>query len=460
MSSRCVFSAIGKVLKWALIIPFSIYGLLAAINLMDEALSPESKALMASPQAADDPGNGFLALVGTNAPPNEDPVGYGVDWVSSYNAATDHESVVKAGARFSYDTLPFRGDDKLLCNPRKTLCLPQANERGVVWRKMATDNELLLTRQRGLAAFTKFDETYFPPTIQTPLPNYRNQSRLLALDLIALDAADGKLETALSALDDRIAFDRLALLGSRSMLTGMVAASWLGQDYALLSEVVAANSSMLQQHKARLYRMTEPLQVDSLRTVAKRLFEGEFITQSHSLLSLTPEVIRQSIGFELNHTLVLLSWPFFKPHATINQWAREQAVIESRILDFSPEKYDTWVTQFAQDRQSVRDRIYSWRTLYNPTGKIISLWARDYSGEDYVLRLSDVIGTTRLLRLQIKVLRDRTTDADMASTLADKTLHDPYSGKPMTWDATNRWLSFDARSDTPQGAPKRIKAGI
>lgn len=43
---------------------------------------------------------------------------------------------------------------------------------------------------------------------------------------------------------------------------------------------------------------------------------------------------------------------------------------------------------------------------------------------------------------------------------ANKTLYDPNTGKPMSFDTDKRQLHFDISGIITQGAPKRIAAGI
>lgn len=459
MNFRGILGGLGSILKWGFITFGMIIVLLLAINAMDEKHSPELKALLVFPQIKPDPSNGYFALVGLNAPYDEDSFNYGAQWVDTYNAAADNAAIEKAKNRFQVTSnLTFMGDQKQLCNPSKVPCLPQAKERANNWRKLAADNEILLARHRALTAYANFEESYFLPSYSSPFINYGSNSRLLMLDMIALDAAEGRLESALASLEALMAFDRRALLGSRILITGMVARSWLGQDYALLAEIVATRPKALAEQQERLERMTEPLELGQVRDIAARLIEGELRFVSSNMAKLLhAEYGWQEAGI-LNPSLVR---PFFKPRATMNLAANYHAALQSRIRDFSTESSDAWIAQLRQFEQRENEAVYSWRILYNPVGKVAFVEGRpEY--HLYILRLSDLIGVTRLARLQVDIAMAGNKEAGdiPAFIAANQALYDPYTGKPMGWDAVKRQLYFDAHGQYPKEVSKHIQAGI
>lgn len=449
MIVRKTFRGLCKILKWGFITLVLFCGLLLAVNAVDEEPTPELEALLALPQIKTDPANGYLAFVGIDAPENQDIVSYGAAWVDANNAATDQGAILNVASRFSYsDRLKFRGDDKQFCNPSKIRCLPQAKEHARAWRKIAADNELMLARQRQLLKFADFEESYFMPSAESAFPNYANRSRRLALNMIALDAAEGRVAPALTALESHIAFDRLALLGSRSLIMGMIATSWLAQDYALLAEIVATRSRDLVAQKARLARMTEPLQIDQIRTVAGRIMEGEFRARTRGV-----------IEWQFDGLLNVMTRPLFKRRATQNMEARYHALTQIRIRDFSPENSDAWIAQARKDDQKEIDALYSWRFLYNPITKFaIAYGMPEY--ERYIIKLSDLMGIMRLARLQVEAATAGKA-ADISAVIAgNRALHDPYTGKPMVWDADKRQLSFNARGEYSKDIQKHIQVGI
>lgn len=462
MTYRGIFGGLGKTLKWGVISLALIYGLLLAINAVDEDLTPEAKAFLVIPQINADPANGYLAFVGVGAPANEDIVNYGTQWVDAFNTAVDKAALEKAYARFPYSAnLKFIGDEKQLCDPSKTPCLPQARKNADLWRRLAADNEMPLARLRRITEFPHFEESYFAPSFESPfaLLGAPRLSRRLALDLIALDATEGRIAPALAALEAYTAFDRRALLGSRSLIMAMVSRSWLEQDYALLAEIIATRSTEIASQKARLVRMTEPLEIDQIKAIAKRMFEGE----ARTVLRWIPEHPNLSAitgGLDSESLLDVMAKPLFKPQATQNMQARFFTAFQERTQDVSLVNIDTWYTQAVKIEKSESDVvIYSWRFMYNPYGKFYNY---EHAGfEPYVLRLTDLLGITRLARLQIEIVTAGKGDADIPARIAtNKALYDPYTDKPMGWDADKRQLFFDAHGNYPKEISKHIQAGI
>lgn len=461
MTFRKILGGIGKTLMWGLIALVVIYGLLLAINAADEQPTPELQSLLAIPQIKNDSTNGYLALVGsTLAPANEDFVDYGRQWVDTYNAATGQAALETAVARFPFSSIKFIGDDKQLCNPMMALCLPLARERAAVWRKFAADNKTMLDRQQRLLEFTRFEHSYFPPSFGSPIPSFPIKFRQLMLDMIALDAAEGRIEPAFAALEARVAFDRRALLGSGgSVLMAMVSASWLRQDYALLAEIVATHPKVVTAQKTRLVRMTEPLEIEQLRTIAGQMAEGEFRSLARAS-EWTEEDMRQ-LMFGETYSNVLM-WPFFKTQATKNLIAHYQAITQAHIRDFSPESADAWGPMYMQILQSAFDDLFlTWRVLHNPVGKVTLSASGMPAYDEYILKLADLMGIMRLARLQVELVADGITEVEIPARIAaNKALYDPYSGKPMGWDAGKRQLYFDVHGKVQSGAPKRIQVGI
>lgn len=453
MNYRKILGGIGKVLKWGVITLLVIMGFMLAINALDEDPSPELLALLASPKVKADPDNAFPALLGSAmAPANTDFVEYGNQWLDAYNAATGKAAIAAADARFPDNKIKFVGDAKLLCNPAKASCLAQAKEQAAVWRKLSADNVEMLARQLRLMEFSHFESNYFFHS-GLPTPAYPSNAHLLMLNLIALDAVEGRMEHALAALEARIAFDRRALLGSTDTQMAMVSAAWLRRDYALLAEIVATRSDMVVAQKERLLRMSDLLDIDALRIVDIRMIEGESRVIAHDLGEMP-----FSVGGDEFSSMLLR--PFYKVQATRNREAKYLATVQTRIKEFTPEHAADFGNQLEQDAQNLNDDlIHTWRVLYNPVGKFMV--GQGISFQHQLFRLSDLMGIMRLTRLQIEIVTNGKSDAEIATQIAaDKALYDPYTGKPMRWDAEKRQLYFDPVNAFSSDIPGRVRVGI
>jgi len=128
---------------------------------------------------------------------------------------------------------------------------------------------------------------------------------------------------------------------------------------------------------------------------------------------------------------------------------------------FSHAEYDTWLTkdQQALEAEDAND-IYSLGVLYNISGKlIVSGGGRD--SNDYLIRLADLTGITRLARLQVEVVTSRSSDSDkIAIVTSNKSLYDPYANQPMSLDSSKRKLYFDLKGKVAAGSSSHVEVGI
>jgi hypothetical protein len=448
MKITAMLKRLGTLLKWGMLTIATLIIFLFAINSNDENPSAELRQLLQLPKFEADSNNGFPALVGSiQAPADEDISTYGARWISAYSAATSSNLLDLANEDFKKTGPKFIGHEQLLCNPSKNSCLAIAQERSNEWRKLAKDNQFLIKRQHDLSNFSYFKDNYFPANIASPFPQFGHTVRILVLDMIALDAIEGRLDQALASLEARILMDRRILFGSQSLLLSMSARVWLMQDYALLADIVARYSSSLATQKERLSRMTEPLSIEEIRVVASKMYEGESRLIVHSL----PNALNDSSSWT-----DLIVKPFFRRIATMNLSVAYHQILQSRINQFSPENADELIMQWQKDVQNwTETSIVSWHLLYNPVGKILVAISSPGSEHEYLLRLTDLIGISRLARLQVNAVMGKHTDT--SRLLKENTaLYNPYTNKAMDWDDKNRQLYFDIKGATPRDTGRHI----
>jgi hypothetical protein len=101
----------------------------------------------------------------------------------------------------------------------------------------------------------------------------------------------------------------------------------------------------------------------------------------------------------------------------------------------------------AQLAREIRDEVTEvemkpWDYLYNPMGKILTRVAMP-SFSSYALRLHDLDAMNRLLGLAAEIVAADVPAEDVGNFVAKAGARfaDPYSGKPMTWDAADKRLS-------------------
>jgi hypothetical protein len=99
----------------------------------------------------------------------------------------------------------------------------------------------------------------------------------------------------------------------------------------------------------------------------------------------------------------------------------------------------------------------------NPTGKIlVSVAEIEY--EKYIERKFDTDGYVRLVALQLKIVSEHIPSGDVPSLLNTSVPEwgDPYTLKPMAWDAANGEIVFQGRQPSNQmwKGESRYRAGI
>ena len=414
-------------LAYAFGAPVLLYGLLLGINALDENPSDDFTALTVPLATSTDPSNGYLAYVGMMAPAGQDPLHYGAQWISNFSEATDATAIARTQVELGIGILKFEGDRAQLCNPTKAACMLLSATNAIGWQQLAADNALLLQRQRQMVASASFEEAYSPPSMESPLPTPDlNRSKLLELDLIAVDAAQGRLAEALTALAQRLAFDRRALQGSRSLLMGMVATSWLEQDYALLTEIVASYPAQLAGHQALLVQMATPLEVEALRRTAMEMFKGEYrltlttFPREYSgltmgdVMNLDEKEREGSIAKRVKAQLIR---PLYKHQASGNLVAGGHKIWLDQLLTFQPENALAWFSDTAQrQRDAIRGKTQTWRIIYNPVGKVILRRDSASSSYDrYLERLFALRAASYKAGMQVACALGTAADADRAA---------------------------------------------
>ena len=81
--------------------------------------------------------------------------------------------------------------------------------------------------------------------------------------------------------------------------------------------------------------------------------------------------------------------------------------------------------------------------FYNPVGRILQAITRPNLTE-YAFRVGDLIGLSRLVDTQRRIIADKVPTENVGSALANigPGLMDPYTEKPMQWDVASKRVSF------------------
>jgi hypothetical protein len=188
----------------------------------------------------------------------------------------------------------------------------------------------------------------------------------------------------------------------------------------------------LKPHADRLRALLPMLEPAALSMEAAIAAESRYVSQRDMMPGANPDSIKDAIVLRL---LGLIS----KPNATHNR---------SYQLYYAMANASRASAQdFATERKKLPDpaelfQFRFWDFFDNPAGKM-SLSIAFSSLDRYVLEMHDLDAFNRLLALRVAVLASGVDEPGIAVLVeqSDARWHDPYSGKPMAWDAARRRLS-------------------
>ena len=441
-----------KFLKWLgfamLLAPFIWY----VACQFDEALDPAVQAVLNAEPPEPEGENGYYALVGMHASAETDDThAYGRDLIMQFRQALAADPEMSEPYKFPKQALDFRGDNALLCAPRKSACLPNVTGTSAALDRALADNKLLLERYRALYRATHFVET-LPPHHAAPFPDYPYKAHELLLAAIARDAANGRTLPALQALAADTNYWRMVLANARTLITKMVAVARIDGNYRLLAEIIATKP-LLPADVERVQMLLVPLSPAERNMIEPMRWEFRI---SGDYAQLIKNSIREGIYGEDNSkktpmrsALVWLAEPLAQENATRNLVYRHHMAVAA-LATAPTREFDARRDALAEQHAVKID----WHYLYNPLGKFMfqigePLW------QPYIARLHDLDGYIHLVRLQLAVTQAQIAPPDVPAFLekSGPLAADPYTGQLMEWDPEAKTLSFRARGARPKENP-------
>lgn len=416
-----------RLLRWHWLLPIAVLALavgVVLVNAIDVPLNAEAAA-MGEPRAASvaEDSNGYLAAIGMGAADGEDSLVFARAWLAEARAAASENRPEKQ--------LESRRAQRLaLCDAAQTSCLTALQDKADTTSQLDAYHEDL-ARYEKLLAYRAFEEiTDYPFGMASQFPRYAPmgaaQRAWLARAALAVHAE--KVDEALVAVERDIAFQRRMLAGSRTLVGRMVAAANYTRALSFVADLLQSSLADLKPHAPRLQAMLQPLPPAALNLDA--LMAGEFGMMKRFLHNPAGDSAQNSWPEKLRMLF------FYKRNATIND-----------AYAFYSGKQQWLRKPPAQLAREVRDEASAvemkpWDYLYNPMGKILTRVAMP-SFSSYALRLHDLDAMNRLLGLAAEIIAADVPAEDVAAfvTKSEARFFDPYTGKPMTWDAADKRLS-------------------
>jgi hypothetical protein len=423
-----------KRLKYSVI--FFYLTLFVFLAVYDERLSPELARELANPRPkVIEPGNAWLAMLGIDAPAGTSPVVYGEKQMRDLEKAIKEgksTGEVISASLANKSELSFKGKLPPFYGKENRGIIAYSTAHSTEVDSLCRDNAELLRRYEQLLSLTSFTEP-LAYGFYSPFPHFaptRSSQQLLFLRL-ATQAGQGDLIRALSGLHDDMAYWRLIARESKTLISKIISIAALSTDLRFAAEL-GSSRPLTPPELAMVKELLHPF--DKGEASLAKAFQGEALYSYY--------------GMELSTWNTLQRWSperlFLKHNATSNRIHAYNSVF-TRQAALPPRQYaEEQKRHAARKTDSFKIGIPG---LYNPTGEILALIAIPQLSA-YIEKGHNMEGLRRLALLKVLAhaegLPPQRIQAFLDAHAAD--LGDPYTSKPMKWDAKNRRIYFPTLS--------------
>lgn len=439
-----------KVLKWISLVVLVLVVLplvvVIVINAFDDKLDP-AVAAYGEPRAVTVPEaeNGYYAMLAMSASDGADGMAHAKAWIAEARAAAKENRVEKQAE-------PKRAKRPDLCDTTRASCLAVVREKPDEVKAQLEAYKEDLERYEKVIAATRYEEVLdYPMRVVSGIPTYAPAMNAQKAYLLrAAQAVEtGDFEAALAAVERDLAFQRIFLDNSRTLIGRMIASAAYTRDLAFIANVLSEHKGELAPYAARLRDALKPLDATSLKLGPA--LETEFGLSKHLL----QDPVGQSGSGEASLGERIGVRLFYKPNATTNL-AYRQIMAATAAAEGAP---GTIAAASAELRRAQAE-LRLWDYVDNGIGNIlVRVAAPDFSA--YALRLHDLDAYNRLVGLGMEMLAANAS-ADNAEELLSKSeprFHDPYTKKPMRWDAGKKRIYFDAQGSVAKQRTFGVEKG-
>lgn len=442
-----------NVLKWiaGILLGFIIIVGLCWWLIPDEQLNPEADRFAAIAPAPPAANNAYFMIWGLTASPELDPHAVGQQIIAAHDrilASQKDLSKFKADAFYGDHPLRFSKDSKPFClvENEKENCLQIYQSKQAEVKAQAQEKEIYLARYRKIREYEDFGVAMSLANYQSPLPSWNPIMRLSQLvdgDIAQRMARKGTQKAALEELAAEVNSWRRLLQGNDWLLTQMISVAALQRKYRLASEIMNAYPEVVSGYPAILEKITAPLAPDQTNIVASMGAEARSAVGTYRDMNQTGQIFKDSFfeGMPGPPLLAAFQLGGFRANASTN--LSYLAFKESLDLFAKSPKEILEGRQEMLDRQAKLNGFSVGAIFFNPLGRIF-LNAGMPEATAYAFRVADLIGLSRLVDLQRRLIAGNVAAENVSAVLANAgpTLMDPYTEKPMQWDVASKRVSF------------------
>ncbi|BCT92936.1 hypothetical protein LYSHEL_19590 [Lysobacter helvus] len=430
----------GQGVAWALgscaVAVVVAYLAVVAINWFDEPPSADAQALAritGDRPIIPDQSNAYILFLGLSAPLQEDPFIRGQERnrfltrVQPWKAGDapvylPGREVQYKGSRTPAIAAIAEACGKFDTDSAECVRLVHADPAQVA--QWLDSESWLLARYEDLVALRQWRERV-PNDMAAPMPSFlvARDGQLLLLMQSWQHARAGQGDAARALLQDDLAFWRMVLQSSDTLITKMIATGAVERNLAL------GNLALRDLHAAGKPAAPPDAWQTPLSLAERsmqRPFAGEFRFQSGSL-----QPIADAFGTDR-----LSDWfkrPMLKVQATNNLSA---ARFRAAGLRFDA---DYPALPAAANMQAPTGRCDG---LYNFVGCVLYGIGAASDDAQYALRVADLEGERRATLLAAELRAAGADATDLAQRVQASPLKNPYTGQPFEWDAANKRIVF------------------
>ncbi|MFY3384020.1 hypothetical protein [Paracidovorax sp. MALMAid1276] len=437
---------------------------LVIANWNDDALTEAAqRALQYTPpteQALE--GNGYVILLGLDAPAEGDAIGDAMalgrkrlareierrTWVEAHG---DREEGMPAGIPPPQDpagewVLPAR----LRCPTDAVDCFVWYARHQEEITDLARTQAAVLQRFMGITSAPHFHNPA-PPYLLAEFAPFAVLVRTHELRLAQASLAwnHGRHQQAADMAKDAVQLRRRLASGADSLIAAMIAIAMQHRELRWFSAASAQNAqsppaAVTEAIEAMLSVPTEslaPALAGEMRSVASAFY-------LYRTAGLTAEPSQEPPGW-WRRTVHKASNLGLLPHHTLNLSIGYLQQVQA-LSSLPPHQLQTAFSE-ASRKWAEEGTCSLWAHLRNPAGYCLAA-PEAPSYQRYAQRIADIDGYRRLVLLQHRAATENVAPADMPTWLAQSPheLRNPYTLQPMQWDAATHSLVFEGREKQNQ----------
>jgi len=440
-----------KIVKW---VAGSLLGFIIIVGLCwwlipDEDLNPEAEKFMAITPAPPAANNAYFMLWGFEASPELDPHAVGQQIVAAHDRILASEkdlSKFKLGAFYGDRPLRFPKDSKPFCDVEKENCLLVYQAKQAELKAESAERQIYLARYRKIREYEDFGMAMSLLNHQTPVPAWSpilRVSQLVDGDIAVRMAAKDTQKAALEELAAEVNSWRRLLQSNDWLITQMISVAALHRKYRLASEIMNTYPEVVAAYPIIFEKITTPLLPAETNVVASMRAEAQFNVGTFRDMKRGNKFLSDSFFEEVPGPPMLAAFHLggFRANASTNLiYASFKELLE--LFAQSP-KAILDGQQAMLDRRAKSHELSVGAVFYNPIGRILHASGTPETTK-YAFRIADLIGLSRLVDTQRRIIAGKVPMENVGSALANigPGLMDPYTEKPMQWDAASKRVSF------------------